>query len=121
QVWRSALQFSQVLSTPMIAGAFAPHAAHFTASPNAIIFGERGPSRSWGFDRGSCFGFDRCCSRSLSWYPRWRYFLSLIAISPFELATDYTEKTDKRIGNLRLLLAELNNIPIRVDCLTSAQ
>jgi hypothetical protein len=34
----------QELSKAMFDGAFAPHAAHFTVSPNAIIFGERGPS-----------------------------------------------------------------------------
>ena len=32
--------------------AFAPHEEHFTVSPYAIIFGERGPSRSTGFDCG---------------------------------------------------------------------
>jgi hypothetical protein len=46
QLWRSALQFEQEVSTLMMAGAFAPHAAHFDASPNAIMRGERGPSRS---------------------------------------------------------------------------
>jgi hypothetical protein len=28
----------------MFGGAFAPHAVHFDASPNAIMRGERGPS-----------------------------------------------------------------------------
>jgi hypothetical protein len=34
----------------MFVGAFAPQLAHLTVSPNAIILGERGPSRSMGFD-----------------------------------------------------------------------
>ncbi|HBB87596.1 MAG TPA: hypothetical protein DC047_08275 [Blastocatellia bacterium] len=55
QLWRSALHFGQELSTMMFAGVFAPHAVHFDASPNAIIFGERGPSRCSFFARG----FDR--------------------------------------------------------------
>jgi len=50
----------------MVGGAFAPHAVHFDASPNAIILGERGPSRSWGFDGGLDSDFGRCDSRSLS-------------------------------------------------------
>jgi hypothetical protein len=36
----------------MLFGALAPHEEHFTDSPNAIIFGERGPSRSAGRDCG---------------------------------------------------------------------
>ena len=49
-VWKSALHFGQVLVRVMFVGAFAPHTVHFTVSPNAIIRGERGPSRSGGFD-----------------------------------------------------------------------
>jgi hypothetical protein len=50
QVCRSPRHFSQELSREMTAGAFAPHEEHFTVSPNAIIFGDRGPSLSTGFD-----------------------------------------------------------------------
>jgi hypothetical protein len=63
-VWKSALHFGQELSTVMFVGAFAPHEVHFTAWLNAIIFGERGPSRSGGFDCG--VGRGRCGSRLLS-------------------------------------------------------
>jgi len=70
QLWRSALHFGQELSNLMFAGAFAPHAVHFEASPNAIMRGERGPSRcsvfDWGFDCGLDWDFGRCDSRSLS-------------------------------------------------------
>lgn len=66
QVWRSPLQFGQELSKPIDGGACAPHEAHFTFSPKAIIFGERGPSRSRGCDCDCGFGFSRCGSRSLS-------------------------------------------------------
>jgi hypothetical protein len=64
QVCSSALQVGHELSAPIAAVIFAPQEVHFTDSPNAIIFGERGPSRSAGFDCG--FGFGRCGSRSLS-------------------------------------------------------
>jgi len=68
--WRhecsSARQFGHVLSNVMLGGALAPHDEHFTASPNAIIFGERGPSRSSGLDCFAPCGCFRCGSRSLS-------------------------------------------------------
>ena len=66
QLWRSTLHFGQVLSKLMFVGAFAPHAVHFDDSPNAIIRGERGPSRCSFFARGFDCGFDRSDSRSLS-------------------------------------------------------
>ncbi|HKN82646.1 MAG TPA: hypothetical protein VJW17_04390 [Pyrinomonadaceae bacterium] len=50
QACSSALHFVQEVSNLMLGGAFAPHEVHFTVSPNAIIFGERGPSSSRGFD-----------------------------------------------------------------------
>ena len=56
----------QELSPLMLVSTFAPHELHFNVSPNAIIFGERGPSRSGGFDCGCDCGFDRGDSRSLS-------------------------------------------------------
>jgi len=40
------LHFEQELSKLMFGGVFAPHAVHFDASPNAIMRGDRGPSRS---------------------------------------------------------------------------
>ena len=66
QACSAALHVGQVLSTVIFGGAFAPHAVHFTASPNAIIRGERGPSRSFGRGRGPVWGFGRSGSRSLS-------------------------------------------------------
>src|SRR4030095_12680895 len=66
-VWSSTRQFGQELSKLIFVGALAPHAAHFTFSPNPLIVGERGPSRSlaraWG---GLHCDFDRCGSRSFS-------------------------------------------------------
>jgi len=50
----------------MFGGAFAPHAVHFNVSPNAIMRGERGPSRSCGFDWDFDCGFGRFGSGSLS-------------------------------------------------------
>lgn len=70
QLWRAALHFAQELSKLMFGGVFVPHAVHFDASANAIICGERGPSRCSFFDRGFDCGLDcdvdRSDSRSLS-------------------------------------------------------
>jgi hypothetical protein len=67
QVCRSALHFGQVLSKSITTWTVALQAGHFTLSPKAIIFGERGPSRSRGGDC-CCLGCDeRAGSRSLSW------------------------------------------------------
>jgi hypothetical protein len=60
------LHFVQELSKFMFPGAFVPQVLHFDTSPNAIMRGERGPSRSWGFDSGLNSDFGRCGSRSLS-------------------------------------------------------
>lgn len=67
QVCRSPRHFVQALVKPILASSFTPHAPHLDTSPKAIIFGERGPSRSRGACLPSCCcGFDRCGSRSLS-------------------------------------------------------
>src|SRR2546423_5187956 len=52
QVCRSALHFGQALSKSIFDCTIALQAAHLIFSPNAIIRGERGPSRS----RGACCG-----------------------------------------------------------------
>ena len=57
-------EFAPIGIGMMLFGAFAPHDEHLTVSPNAIIFGERGPSRSAGFDCDVDCGFGRCGSRS---------------------------------------------------------
>src|SRR5205085_3143306 len=83
-------------------------------SPKAIIFGERGPSRSTGREGRSPLcgrGREPCESRSLSMYPRCRYFLSLIFSLPFESYSNRTPAAELETFFLHSSLVDGQGLP----------